>query len=241
VLSGLVLLAGCSGGTSTSQKQSAPAGLSSLPPGQILSWALAAARAAGSMHFGVTSTASGHTVVFDQDSSSSAGRQVITISGGGQETVLVLGRATYVRGNAVALAVTLGFPAAQALRLAGRWISLRPGDPGYQAVTEGVTLGSVLDEVVPLGPLTSTGRTTIDGQTVVGVRGTAAASTSVPRGTPVTLYVAATGRPLPVSCQQGPASNRTSIVFSRWGEPVHVAAPRNAIPLPSSSGPPATV
>jgi hypothetical protein len=55
----------------------------------------------------------------------------------------------------------------------------------------------------------------------------------VPAGTKATLFVATTGRMLPVSYQEVSGGLRLSAVFSRWGEKVSVAAPRDAIPISS--------
>jgi hypothetical protein len=240
-LTGLAL-AGCSG---PGQKPSAHAGptgsprLADLPPKQILSEALAAARAAGSMHSESTSRVGSFSFIFSDDSSASGGRQVITISGGGHMTIVLVAGVGYVRGNAAALAGFLGLPAQTAIQVAGRWISFSKGDPGYQQVVTGVTTQSTLDEITPAGALTKTGVRTLDGQLVVGVRGTVPASAGGP-ATTLTLYVAATGRPLPVSAQGGQQRPLT-VVFSRWGEPVPVAAPRNAIKFPSALAPPVSV
>src|SRR5215472_2774366 len=233
-LAGLVLLAGCGG--SSSQKPSAPAGLAGQPAKQILAEAVAAARAAGTLHFDSTTRQGPVSAVYSDDSATSVGRQVITISGGGRATVLVVGRAAYIRGNAAALAGFFGLPDATAARLAGRWIVMRPGDPGYQQVSAGVTTGSVLVEAMPVGPLTKTGATTVDGQSVLGVRGRAAASVGLPAGATDTVYIAATGRPLLVSCQQGKGSTQVSVAFGGWGRAVHVAAPKHAVPFPAGSG-----
>jgi hypothetical protein len=228
---------GCTGGTSP--KPPGPSGLAGLPPKQILSEALAAARAAGSVHSETTIRQGSSSLVFSDDSSPSSGRQDITLSSGGHMTVFLVAGTGYVRGNATALSGFLGLPAPTALRMAGRWISFSRGGAGYEQVVTGVTTQSTLDEITPVGALTKTGVRTVDGQPLVGVRGRVRSSAGAPGGT-VTLYVAATGRPLPVSAQgnlQGPLSE----VFSRWGEPVHVTAPPDAIPLPSAPAPPIAV
>jgi hypothetical protein len=230
------LAAGCTSG-GTSQSPATSSGLAALSPRQILSRAEAAATAAGSLHFSSTTKDGSSSIVFSDDSASSDGRQDITISSGGQMTVLVLRGVGYVDGNATALSGFLGLPSPTALQLAGRWISFTSGDPGYQQVVSGVTTGAVLSEITPVGALTKTAPTTVDGQTVVGVRGPAPASDGMPAGSKVTVYVAATGRPLPVSCLEGSGSDQTDITLSRWGEPVSVAVPQQAIPLPAPSAP----
>jgi len=235
-LIGVTLLSGCDGGTSP--KAPVPAGLASLPPNQIVAKALAAARAAGSLHSASTAKTGLGSAVYSDDSSARAGRQVITEPGdGGHATILVLAGVGYIRGNAVALAGFFGLPDATAVQLAGRWLSVRPGQTGYQQIVQGVTTGSLLGASAPTGRLTVTPPTRVDGYPVVGVRGQVAASAGLPPGSADILYVAATGRPLPVSVQEGTGSNEVTVVFSHWGENVRVSAPRHVTPLPTGAGP----
>jgi hypothetical protein len=242
-VSGLVLASGLAAGCSSHQP--AASGLAALTPGQILSRADAAAKAAGSMHFSSTSKVGRSSIVFSDDSAPGGGQQDITMPGGGKMTVVVVSGVGYVDGNAVALNEFLSFPALTATQLAGRWISFTSHDPDYQEVVNGVTTGSVLGEIDPVGKLVKTPPQTVDGQVVVGVRGPAPASSQMPKGSTITLYVAATGRPLPVSCQEGSGSNVTDFTLSRWGEHVSVSAPTQAVPVPTTpsapSGPPSTL
>ncbi len=230
------LVAGCTSGSS--QQPAASSGLAALSPKQILSKADAAATAAGTLHFSSNTKDGSSSIVFSDDSASAGGRQDITISDGGQMTVLVMHGIGYVDGNATALSGFLGLPNATAVQLAGQWISFTSGDPGYQQVVGGVTTSSVLSEINPVGTLTKTAPITLDGQSVVGVRGPAPAGDGMPKGSDVTVYVAATGRPLPVSCLEGSGKDLTHITLSRWGEPVSVTAPQHAIPVPAASAPP---
>lgn len=240
ILSSLVLagglVAGCSGSGSQPPAQS---GLAALPPQQILSRADAAARAAGSLHFSSTTKQGPTSIDFSDDSEQGGGRQDITMSDGGQLTVLLIAGIGYVNGNAAALNGFLGMTDAMSAELAGHWISFSAGSPGYQLVVGGVTTSSVLREIIPAGPLTKTARQTIDGQSVVGVRGPAPASAQMPKGSKITLYVAANGRPLPVSCLERTSTDLTDMTLSHWGEQVSVAPPRSAVPVPVQSTPPA--
>jgi hypothetical protein len=242
-LTGLALLAGCAGSTSPkppaptakpSASASAPVALASLPAAQILSKALAAANAVGSVHLNATARTGSSSGVYHQNVSSAAGNQVITNSDGGQLTVLVVAGVGYLRGNAISLGKL--FRGHAISTLTGRWISVRPGEPGYHEITGGITLSSVMSEFMPAGPLTSTGPRTVDGRPVIGVRGTAPAVAGVPQGQPVTLYVAAAGLPLPVSYQAGTGPDQATATFSRWGQAVHVAAPANPLPISSVTG-----
>ncbi len=227
-LSSLAWLAGCA-----SPKPQPPAGLAGDPPQFIQAEALAAAEAAGSVHVDMTSSSGSGSTVYSSDVSSSAGRQVITITGGGEATVLDVAGVGYLSGNPAALVGFFGFPAAASARLAGRWISFRSGQPYYQQVVNAVTLDSAIGVVRLSGRLASKGAGRVGGQPVVGVRGTAQSVPGLPAGAKATLFVATTGRLLPVSYREASGSIRLGAVFSRWGETVSVAAPRDAIPISS--------
>ena len=226
-VSSLAWLAGCA-----SQKPS-PAGLAYDPPPFIQAEALAAAQVAGSVHVEMISSSSSGRAVYRTDVSSTAGRQVITITGGGEATVLDVAGVGYVSGNPAALVGFFGFPPAASARLTGRWVSFRSGQPYYRQIVDAVTLDSALGGVRLSGRLISKRAGSIGGQPVVAVRGTAPSVPGVPAGTKATLYVATTGRLLPVSYQEVSGSTRLSAVFSRWGETVRVAAPHDAIPISS--------
>jgi hypothetical protein len=243
-LGAAALLAGCGGGTTSSQppaptakpsaSTSTAASLASLPPAQILSKALAAAAAAGSVHFTATETGSSGTSTYDQNASSAGGTQVITKTTG-KVTIRVVGGVGYLR-TANAAVLDQLFPGKSVSPLVGRWIATRPGDPGYQDITVGISLASVLPEFTPTGTLTSTGLQTVGGQSVIGVKGLAPAIAGVPQGQPVTLYVLATGQPLPVSFQGGSGTDQETATFSKWGEKVSTAAPANPLPITSVTG-----
>ena len=242
VLGAAVLLSGCGGGTASSTPSHAakpPASastatsLASLPPAQILSKALAAAEAAGPVHFTEIQRSDSGTSTYDQNASSGAGNQVIR-NAGGTVTVRVVAGVGYFRATATALAQL--FPGKAVSQLAGRWIAARQGDAGYQDVTVGITLASVLAECTPGGSLTSTGPQTVDGRSVIGVKGVAPANSGVPQGQPVTLYVMATGQPLPVSFHGGSGVDQVTAAFNRWGETVRAVAPANPLPITSVTG-----
>jgi len=224
----LACLAGCA-----SPKPQPPAGLAGDPPQFIQEEALAAAEVTGSVHVDMTSSSGSGSTVYSTDVSSSAGRQVITITGGGKATVLDVAGVGYVSGNAAALVGFFGFPAAASARLADRWVSFRSGQPYYQQVVDAMTLGSAMGVVTLSGRLTSKGVRRMGGQPAVAVLGTAPSVPGVPAHTKATLYVATTGRLLPVSYAEASGSIRLSAVFSRWGEKVSVAAPRGAVPVTS--------
>lgn len=221
-----------------SSAQAAPAAspLAALPAPGVLGMALGTMKAAVSVHADVRQVQRSRTVAYSDDSAHGAGRQEITISGGGHAIVLVVGKVTYVKGNKAALTGYFGFPSAAAGRLVNRWISFRPGNTGYQELTSGVTLAGLAGQLELTGPLTIKAPGMVAGRPAVGVHGTVAASLGAPAGSRATLYVAASGRALPVSYRlDRTGSLQFAVTFSRWGEPLHLTAPPQAIPVTSIS------
>jgi hypothetical protein len=234
-LTWLALLTGCGGGS----QPAAQGGVASMPPSLILAEARAAAQTAGSLHYvqtGRTSRETGRNVA---DTAASMGRDVMTLSDGAQATVLVTGDVAYLRANLVALTGFFLLPATTAARMADRWISVRSSTPADRQLWEDLsfemTTGSVLGALTPTTPLTRTPARRVDGRLVVGVHGRVRPGTGAAPGSTETLYVAATGRPLPVSCTEVYRSSEVITVFSRWGETVQVTAPPGTIPLPAAS------
>jgi hypothetical protein len=242
VLGTTALLAACTGSSTPSPKPSAGSAtptssastataLAGLPPAQILTKALAAAEAAGSVHFTATERSSSGGGTDNQYAAADSGTQVSTYTSGASATFLLVGGVGYLRGNASALAELFrGKPVSS---LVGKWIATHPGDPGYEDVTNGMTLGSALTEFTPTGTLTTTGLKTIQGKAVIGVKGVAPPNIAVPEGQPAILYVMATGQPLPVSFQAGAGVDQETTTFSRWGDVEHPVAPANPLPITS--------
>ena len=158
----------------------------------LLSAALAALRAGGSVHVDITSIAHGGSVAFSDDATGSGGRQVITIDGTGHATILLIDGVDYVRADAQALQGFFEVTAAAAEQAAGQWISLRPGEKlgtsTYDDVTAGITLSSVATELQVGSPLSKTAPATVAGQPVIGVQAPLPASDGL-RGAKMVLYV----------------------------------------------------
>ena len=79
------------------------------------------------------------------------------------------------------------------------------------------------------GPLERTGATTAQGVPVYGVSGHEPSFTRLD-GT-VTVYIAATGAPLPVRVTSQSSSGTGTCDYSGWGKPLNLTAPSNVIPV----------
>jgi hypothetical protein len=126
---------------------------------------------------------------------------------------------------------------------AGQWMSVPSTDvTNYQNLSQGVTLESTLENVLPIRtpttPLAFTKASAFDGKSVVGVSGAIASGTG-PEGSQV-LYVSTAAPYLPVGDVQHEIVNGKSGIgtarYSNWGKPISVTAPANAIPLSSVNG-----
>jgi hypothetical protein len=220
---GVVLLASCGGGASQRPASSGAAG-------QTLARVLAATKAAGTVHIVVLAREGPYTATYSSDAGVNMGRQSVTTGDGGKATILVTNGVGYLQANAKALVGFLGVPQAVAGRYAGRWIAFRSGDSKYQQVVSGVTIGDLADEMSLTSPVVPTGKSTLDGQVVEGLRGGAPVALNAPAGISARVYFAAHGKPLPVVFEGGAAPSIERVTFSRWGEPLTVTAPAGTLP-----------
>ena len=205
---------------------------------QVLSLAMAAADAKGSVHLDTTNTGSGGSGGNTFDVNKDAGKQTISEGSNGNASEVVVSGVGYMKGDTTFLQNAFGFPATLASTYAEQWISFKSTDPGYQQVVDGDTLGSVLSDSTPSGTLTLMGTSVVDGKRVVGVSGGLPPNVSGNGATgSVVLYVSTTSPFLPVELvEQGSLnghSGTTTVVFSNWREDVSVVAPVNATPISS--------
>lgn len=262
-LAGLALLAGCTGGTiaapvPTALASSGPAG--SSPAGgvpaaaspaatapssgsaaAVAAAALAALKAGRAVHIAISTTLSNGSVSYSDDATADGGRQYITLSTGGDVTVLYVGGVGYVQGNEQGLAGFMDVPLPRAQSLAGQWIAVHPGQElggsSYADIVAGITLSSVASEIALAAPLALTAPATVAGQRAIVVQGRVPASQQPPASARVTLDVAAAGsRPLRETVVAS-GGYKSTTTFSDWGESVPLSAPPH--PVAPAASPPA--
>jgi len=199
-----------------------------LPADQLLARAVADANGRGWTH--ITQTLTGaQAITISQDSGPSLGRQVMDGSGMHAVTLLV-GSRVYFQADAKALSVS-NLPGVDTASLAGRWLYLSPGDAGYETISKGMTLASLLNGFKLVAPFTKSAVATRDGQQVVAVTGEPTAAPDLSG----TMYVSVTSEPLPVEFDVASGASAVRVVFSSWGNPVAVSAPSGAVPAGLSS------
>jgi len=164
-------------------------------------------------------------------------------TGTAKAEIRLVGDAFYVSGNVTALEwMALHMTHAQALRYAGRWISVpKRHDPLTGLASEELTLTQIVDYIDPAADF---GTGFLAWREVPAPQGTQILQflDSDETMDPITLTTLTGGKPLPVAdegsgvtsgeCRGGESCPYAfSNHFSRWNEPVHVTAPKHAVPL----------
>jgi hypothetical protein len=207
----------------------------------VVAASLAALKAARAVHVTISSAVTNGTITYSDDATPDGGRQYITLSTGGDVTILYAGGVGYVEGDEQGLVGFMELPVSQAQSLAGQWIAVHPGQglgaSSYADIVDGITLSSVASEIALADPLTLTAPATVAGQRAVGVQGRAPASQQLPASARVTLEVAAAGsRPLRETVVASGGYTST-ITFSDWGESLSLSPPQH--PVAPVASPPA--
>ena len=228
------------GGFLTSCSSGSAGSTPSTSPQAMVSLALTNATSAGWVHETNRTTGSGHQVSMVNDIGTDQGRQVID-SDGAHSTALVLAGTAYIQGDAAAVSNYFQIPTPDPQKLAGQWISIRPTDQSYSAISASVTLQSDFQNFqnLFLGPFKAGAQTTVDGLRVVPISGHVQGSTTGST-VPATLFVTASGKLLPVSFQASNSQASITSQWTNWGQAVALAAPTPSIPMstivPQSSG-----
>lgn len=231
-----VLLAG--GGSLASCGGSAPAALAGKSAAQILSTALAAARAQRGVHYQLQATTSSEHETIVGDAGATEGIQEVT-QGSDQVEVELVGGAAYLQGTAGGLEHTFGLAASVASAYAGRWIAVSPADSLYAPISAAVTVHGIFSQLSPTGALHASSPGKVQGHQVVAVVGGLPGTVAQGVSGQAILYVSTAAPNLPVAFE-GTASNSTEKVsdvgvFDRWDERLALPAPSGAVPYSSLS------
>ncbi len=221
-----------------------PTPRSALAPSALLDDALSAMQAQASVHIGCTLSVPPKKGAEYEDIGTTSGRILVTEGTLAAASLLVNG-IDYQITNTTSVLAANGIPEAESEKLAGEWISIRPGDSygtGNLSYTKGIralTLANQASDLRMTGPLKRTGAAVVDGEDVYGVSGTANIYYSLivngkPQSSTETVYIAASGAPLPVrvSVHASKGSGQTCD-FSSWGVHLGLTAPAHSVPLTS--------
>ena len=208
------LIAGCGGGSSSGN------GVASKSPAEILAAAKSAASSASSVHVAGSLNSGATPLTLDMDLAAGRGGRGQISEGGLSFELIVVGDTVYIKGSPAFYSHFGGSAAAQLFR--GKWLKA-PVTGGELASLASLTnLGKLLEQTLSSnGTLVRGATTTVASQPVVELHDTAHNGS---------LYVATTGQPYPIEVvKRGTETGHVS--FTRWNQPVTLAAPAGAIDL----------
>jgi hypothetical protein len=133
-----------------------------------------------------------------------------------------------VNGNTTALKDVIGLPSATASKYAGKWVSFPATNQQYSELVSGLLNSEVAGELKMSGPFHYGATKTIDGKSAIAVIGSV--SDSAGNSVSSTLWVAASGPPLPIEQTTGASSKGAiagTVTFTKWGQKVAQKAPAN--------------
>jgi len=214
----------------------------SVGAARLLRSSVTAGKAAGAFHYESSYMSSASSSQFEQttvgDAGASQGQQLMTVNGDTFD-VLVIESTAYFRGDASAMESNLNVPASVADVYGRKWISLVSGEAPYQSVYAAVTTGQALEYNITFTADRKLGFSIIDDTKVFAVSGPMKATDGqAAQGTGI-LYMAASGRHLPVRYVEqgtigvGPSASRVDFTttFSAWGESVKEVVPSGTVPF----------
>ena len=185
-----------------------------------------------SEHAEGSSTLAARSLTMNNHVGSAQGVQAINYNGGLATVALVHGDA-YIRGDGSALINYFQLVRSDPGPYVNKWIEFTPKDQGFSVISQGVTLKSDFDqfssdpsEMTKSGHMSEGSVTTRNGVKVIPIHGTL----SVPTGKiPLTLYVTASGTPLPIELTADNATVTSTTTWSGWNTPYTLTPPSGAL------------
>jgi len=231
----IALAGGCASVSAGGRSSTGSNGMDSKSAKQIVAAAVAAASRQSSFHFVETSAAGSSTERIVADVGSSGGEQKITVTEGTESsyvTVLLAKKTAYFTGDVVGLEGFAGVSAKLAAELAGKWISVPSSNAGFSSLAGSLAVKTAAPRLVGLdGTLTRGTVSDTLGRPAVPVKVVQTTSTG---SLALTLYVSTKGAALPILIEgttkaSGSSARSISARFSKWGEALHVSAPKSSI------------
>lgn len=213
-------LAGTAGAAVTRARHLAPQTASA-----VQNRAIADARAAEWVHATNVAFEGGTALRCAMTSSLSSGTQTCSLAAAHFRVEVASNGDAYVDANAVALRDVFRFSAAQVGQYAGHWLGIASQAPGYASIAYGVTLPSILSELLVSGHVHFGATKMLNGVKVTGIIGTANRTTGATGQ--ATLWVRDDAAPLPVEWQGMVSGKPASFTLGGWRKPVHIAFPAN--------------
>ncbi len=193
--------------------------------------AVTATRSADGFHYvSVLQGPATQTIV--GDAGRSGGRQAITlVAGYGTEqfTLLLASNVVYFQGNGPAVEDQLGVAAADAAKVAGKWVSVVSGNGPYAVLQPGITTASQASEIM-LTPAT-TQSVTSGGIAATSILGTVPPTNGLPAGTGHLVITPSSDLPISyvTTVVVGAVTESTTTTFSAWGTAPTVSVPSGVV------------
>jgi hypothetical protein len=164
------------------------------------------------------------------DSGLKEGTETASLSGGGnppEHVSLVLAHNFFFEGNASGLSQFFGFKAAPARAEANQWMEVSRTSALFASFSAELTVASAAEQLYIGGTLSTFPSTTLDGRRVLAVH-------EVTKELSETVYISASGAPLPVEVVQQVDGLAATTIFGPWDQPPVVKAPVKAVAFKSS-------
>jgi hypothetical protein len=147
------------------------------------------------------------------------GRGTMRIQGFEVDVVSVGDRA-YARSAAGFYTAFAGTPAAQARRMASKWLLIPAAADLARLITEVTDIARLVTDAVQQGAIRKGANTTVDGHKVICLTVSDGSGFHVS-----TVYIATEGKAYPVQVRGTPGTPAEIIHFKNWNEPVGVRTP----------------
>ncbi len=208
-----VLVAGCGGGSSSN-------GEASKTPKQVVADAQQAISAASSVHVAGKISEGGTALGLDLSMVRGKGATGNLSEGGLSFDLVRIGNIAYVRGSDAFYKKFAGAAVAQLLH--GKWLKGPTSTGDFASLAPLTDMKQFFSQLTGShGTLKNEGETSFKGQKAVAIKDTTKGGT---------LYIAATGKPLPLGIVGG-GSNTGTVTFGDWNKDVTLKAPSGAIDL----------
>ena len=159
------------------------------------------------------------------------GTQKIVLRHGAIARVLVAGNNAYISGNATVLNQYFGFQTPIAETVGARWIRIPRSSTDFAEVSYDVTLATVLKDFTLSGHLTELAPSTMDGQSVIGILGTASIPGQRAGTVGGTVYVSNSSKPLLVGATYTFSKGTATTTLTHWGEHLSLQPPGDVVAL----------
>ncbi len=201
---------------SSSSSSGSDNGVSAKSAAGILAAAQTAVQSAKSVHVSGAIKNGGQQIALDLDlAASQGGHGSITVSGASIQIVTIKST-VYLKASQKFWSLVGNAQVGQILK--DRWLKA-PASSGVNSFTQFTDLQGLFKQLLAShGKLSKGQHTTVDGQSVIGIRDATKGGT---------LYVATKGRPYPVQVSRPGGGG--AVTFDHYNEPVTLAAPAGAV------------